>query len=282
MSRLSGFRIPPLSAAVNVAMQTLRQTIPDKNKGNAAAPEQPTERVRFAQLNSGGSQEHCEMSNMTPPAGNQSLSNLNPWSPDKSDQAEDSFNQGYQTGPVAKQPSLTSVDFGSEDDFQEGMSNVQINEYQAAWNVTNAIQGMFIVSLPFAVLRGGYWAIAAMIGIAYICCYTGKILVECLYEFDPVQGKQVRVRDSYVSIAKECFGKKYGARAVNIAQIIELLMTCILYVVVCGDLMIGTFPNGAIDTRSWMMLIGLLLLPLGKLYQLLLPNFNTKQKCNFF
>jgi hypothetical protein len=123
---------------------------------------------------------------------------------------------------------------------------------------------MFIVSLPFAVLRGGYWAIAAMVGIAYICCYTGKILVECLYEFDVQTGRQIRVRDSYVSIAKECFGKKYGARMVNIAQIIELLMTCILYVVVCGDLMIGTFPEGAIDTRSWMMLVGIFLIPLGK------------------
>lgn len=51
----------------------------------------------------------------------------------------------------------------------------RINEYQAAWNVTNAIQGMFIVSLPFAVLRGGYWAIIAMVGIAHICCYTGKV-----------------------------------------------------------------------------------------------------------
>ena len=43
-------------------------------------------------------------------------------------------------------------------------------------------QGMFIVSLPYTVLHGGYWAIVAMIGVAYICCYTGKILVDCLYE----------------------------------------------------------------------------------------------------
>lgn len=120
-------------------------------------------------------------------------------------------------------------------------------------HVIHVSQGMFIVSLPFAVLRGGYWAIAAMIGVAHICCYTGKILVECLYELDPVTGQRVRVRDSYVSIAKECFGPRVGARVVNIAQIIELLMTCILYIVVCGDLMIGTFPEGAIDTRSWMM-----------------------------
>lgn len=59
----------------------------------------------------------------------------------------------------------------------------------------------------------------------------------------------MRVRDSYVAIAKVCFGKRIGARIVSIAQIIELLMTCILYVVVCGDLMAGTFTEGAMDSR---------------------------------
>lgn len=64
----------------------------------------------------------------------------------------------------------------TESDFACGEGGTEkINEYQAAWNVTNAIQGMFIVSLPFAVLRGGYWAIIAMVGIAHICCYTGKV-----------------------------------------------------------------------------------------------------------
>lgn len=76
-----------------------------------------------------------------------------------------------------------------------------------------------------------------------------QILVQCLYEPDPNTGEPVRVRDSYVSIAKVCFGPKVGARAVSVAQIIELLMTCILYVVVCGDLMAGTFPEGALDSR---------------------------------
>jgi vesicular inhibitory amino acid transporter len=70
--------------------------------------------------------------------------------------------------------------FGSDSTFagaeaEGGPPGVKINEFQAAWNVTNAIQGMFIVSLPFAVLRGGYWAIIAMVGIAHICCYTGKV-----------------------------------------------------------------------------------------------------------
>lgn len=83
----------------------------------------------------------------------------------------------------------------------EGGGGHKIDEMQAAWNVTNAIQGMFIVSLPFAVLHGGYWAIVAMVGIAYICCYTGKVLVQCLYEPDPATGQLVRVRDSYVNNA---------------------------------------------------------------------------------
>lgn len=259
MHNLRNIRIPPVSAALNVAFQTLRQQMPEK----PSSDNPPSEKVHFAQTNHathGTSGEHHELSNMT------HHPNTNPFlSGELNTQAEESFNQGYQTvggrGSSSRPHSMSSMDM-SEDDFVEGRSEVKINEYQAAWNVTNAIQGMFIVSLPFAVLRGGYWAIAAMIGVAYICCYTGKILVECLYEFDMQTGKQVRVRDSYVSIAKECFGKKYGAKVVNIAQIIELLMTCILYVVVCGDLMYGGFA-GTLDSRSWMMFIGIMLLPLG-------------------
>lgn len=80
---------------------------------------------------------------------------------------------GYQSQyPNRRQDSVASTDSS----FVGGEGGTErINEFQAAWNVTNAIQGMFIVSLPFAVLRGGYWAIIAMIGIAYICCYTGKV-----------------------------------------------------------------------------------------------------------
>ena len=106
---------------------------------------------------------------------------------------------------------------------------------------------MFIVSLPFGVLHGGYWAILAMVGIAHICCHTGKILVECLYEEE--NGELVRVRGSYKEVAQEVFGAKIGGNIVNAAQLIELMMTCILYVVLCGDLLMGAFPRGNVDTR---------------------------------
>merc|ERR1712012_557568 len=91
---------------------------------------------------------------------------------------------------------------------KDGSQGGKITEYEAAWNVTTAIQGMFIVSLPYAVFHGGYWAILAMIGIAYICCYTGKILVDCLYETDEF-GETKKVRYSYNEIAQEVFGKRF-------------------------------------------------------------------------
>lgn len=114
---------------------------------------------------------------------------------------------------------------------------------------------MFIVSLPYAVLHGGWWAVFALVGVSYICYYTGVILVECLYDDE---GR--RIRGSYVQIAEAVWGPRIGGRMVNIAQLIELLMTCILYVVLCGDLLEGSFPQAAMDKMGWMMLSCILLL----------------------
>lgn len=119
---------------------------------------------------------------------------------------------------------------------------------------------MFIVSFPYAVRHGGYWAIFAMILIAYICCHTGKILVDCLYERNDA-GQRVRVRSSYVEIAERVWGPGIGGTIVNLAQLIELLMTCILYLVLCGELMEGSFPDSPVDLRSWIMISTAFLLP---------------------
>lgn len=263
LNHVRALPVPPIRNVLNVAWQTAKQTLPVKpkkndyeepnNTGPPPVPPRP-QSVRFADME--GVEPMHETHELNP-----FRNATNDYQPNGSHEGggggynsmEDTgfndggdYDQGYQTGGFQnRQASIAS----SDSEFCEGRSAIKINEYQAAWNVTNAIQGMFIVSLPFAVLRGGYWAIIAMIGIAHICCYTGKILVHCLYEPDPITGEPQRVRDSYVGIAKVCFGPKTGARMVNMAQIIELLMTCILYVVVCGDLMAGTFPEGSLDTR---------------------------------
>ncbi|XP_066601436.1 vesicular inhibitory amino acid transporter [Prorops nasuta] len=266
MASFRGFTIPSLGATFNVAWATIKAKWPENSpcmeliRGPGMGPGQSQGQPGgFKTFEEGG--ENTEMMTMN---GEEAYREQN-----SVGIAEDSFS--YQrNGDKRRTGSASSGEFSEYDEGggEFGGSGMKINEWQAAWNVTNAIQGMFIVSLPFAVLSGGYWAIMAMIGIAYICCYTGKCLVECLYELDTVTGQRVRVRDSYVGIAKECFGPRWGGRVVNIAQIIELLMTCILYVVLCGDLINGINPGAGIDKRSWMMLIGIFLLPLGFLKSL--------------
>ncbi|XP_052090311.1 vesicular inhibitory amino acid transporter-like [Mytilus californianus] len=121
---------------------------------------------------------------------------------------------------------------------------------------------MFVVSFPYAVLQGGYWTLLAIIVVAYICCHTGKILVECLYEEDQY-GQKIRVHCSYVDIANLVFGPRFGGRIVNVAQMIELLMTCILYILLCGDLIIGCFreSESPLDLSYWIMISAAFLLP---------------------
>lgn len=115
---------------------------------------------------------------------------------------------------------------------------------------------MFVVSLPYAVLHGGWWGVFALVFVAYICYYTGLLLIECLYDN---QGN--RVLKSYKSVAEQCWGKPWGGRLVLSAQMTELLMTCILYIVLCGDLMEGSFPDAKMDKMGWMLLSTAVLLP---------------------
>ncbi|KAG5864339.1 hypothetical protein JTB14_022613 [Gonioctena quinquepunctata] len=135
MNRLGQIRLPPLSAAVNVANQIRRQILPEKNE----CQQNQHERVHFAQLpeqnntNHGGT-EHHEMSNMK--GTNPFLADVNTYQT----QEDSGFNQEYQR----QQSRMSSIDFSDGSDFVEGKCEVKINEYQAAWNVTNAIQVMFM------------------------------------------------------------------------------------------------------------------------------------------
>ena len=92
---------------------------------------------------------------------------------------------------------------------------------------------MFVVSFPYAILHGGLWALAAIVIVACVCCYTGEILVHCLYDVDfAANGARIRrKRTSYVQIAERVWGKANGARLVNTAQLIgsdSLIGTIIL------------------------------------------------------
>uniref|UniRef100_UPI00398EBE3D vesicular inhibitory amino acid transporter n=1 Tax=Pristiophorus japonicus TaxID=55135 RepID=UPI00398EBE3D len=138
-----------------------------------------------------------------------------------------------------------------------------ITTWEAGWNVTNAIQGIFVLGLPYAVLHSGYVGLFLIMLSAVICCYTGKILIACLYE-ENEEGQHVRVRTSYEDIANACciqLFPKLGGKIVNFAQVVELIMTCILYLVVSGNLMFHSFPQMQISEVAWFIIAVVMLVP---------------------
>ncbi|XP_064026194.1 vesicular inhibitory amino acid transporter-like [Pogoniulus pusillus] len=138
-----------------------------------------------------------------------------------------------------------------------------ITSWEAGWNVTNAIQGIFVLGLPYALLHSGYSGLFLIILAAALCCYTGKTLIACLYE-ENEEGQLVRVRDTYEDIANACCKKlspRLGGIAVSVTQVTELLMTCTLYLVVSGNLLSHSFPAAAVPEGAWSALACAALLP---------------------
>ncbi|KAK2856043.1 hypothetical protein Q5P01_004778 [Channa striata] len=150
-----------------------------------------------------------------------------------------------------------------------------ITAWEAGWNVTNAIQGIFVLGLPFALVQSGYVGLILLVLSAWVCNHTGRILVACLYEHDPSGGSdcgsKVRVRHSYQDVVEaSCKGlwpnwPGLWGWMVNVAQVVELLMTCTLYLVVstsllCESLSAMAAPRSLCSLVSLMFLLPCLLL----------------------
>uniref|UniRef100_A0A4W6DUX3 Vesicular inhibitory amino acid transporter n=1 Tax=Lates calcarifer TaxID=8187 RepID=A0A4W6DUX3_LATCA len=134
-----------------------------------------------------------------------------------------------------------------------------ITAWEAGWNVTNAIQGIFVLGLPFALVQSGYMGLVLLVLSAWVCNHTGRILVACLYE------EQQRIRHSYQDIVEACCKGLWpnwpglGGWMVNVAQVIELLMTCTLYLVFSTSLLSDSLTGMAVP-RSVCSLISLMFL----------------------
>ncbi|XP_070843850.1 vesicular inhibitory amino acid transporter-like [Chaetodon trifascialis] len=146
-----------------------------------------------------------------------------------------------------------------------------ITAWEAGWNVTNAIQGIFVLGLPFALVQSGYVGLVLLVLSAWVCNHTGRILVACLYEEEQSGGSglesKVRVRHSYQDVVEACCKGLWpnwpglGGWMVNVAQVIELLMTCTLYLVVSTSLLSDSLSGMAVPRSVCSLLSLMFLLP---------------------
>ncbi|KAG9282317.1 vesicular inhibitory amino acid transporter-like [Astyanax mexicanus] len=153
----------------------------------------------------------------------------------------DDLNRTYRENTS---PSSSQSEHSDDHEGETQHTQPKITTWEAGWNITNAIQGIFVLGLPYAVLQSGYTGLLLLVLSALLCCYTGKILISCLYEEDEM-GQLHRIRHTYADIADACWSRlcpRLGGKLVNVTQVVELMMTCILYLVVSSNLMSNSFP----------------------------------------
>ena len=134
------------------------------------------------------------------------------------------------------------------------------SSFETFWNISNTIQGLPILVIPYAVRNGGYLAILTLLLVAAASNYTGKTIVRCLYEKDSKTGRQRRVRDSYADVGN-AFLPKIGGHLVLCIQFLELLFVASLYPLLVGRLLANSFPHVAAPCWLWTFIGGVLFVP---------------------
>ena len=131
----------------------------------------------------------------------------------------------------------------------------------AGWNVTNLIQGTGILGVPYAVMMGGWAAVAVIVIVAGVCCYTGKLLVDCLYVESKRTGVRKRVHVNYPEVGEAAW-PGWGNRIVSVVQVCEMFGGVIMYIVllatVFSDILNGKTP---LDIYQWAVVCAYVALP---------------------
>ena len=130
----------------------------------------------------------------------------------------------------------------------------------AGWNVSNLIQGTGILGVPYAVQQGGWAAVFMIFFVALLCCYTGKLLIETMYETSRKTGIRRRLRVNYPEVAEACLGHR-GLVLIGIIQSIEMYSAVILYIILLGTAWNDILSKWNLGLKAWSTINCVVVLP---------------------
>lgn len=131
----------------------------------------------------------------------------------------------------------------------------------AGWNVTNVIQGMGILGIPYAVKEGGLLAVVSIFIVAVFCDISGILLVDCLYEISPRSKLRKRVRESYLEVG-DAVWPGVGGKVVNVVQTIEMYSAAVLYLILLTKMFSQiTAKYLPLGVNEWAVVCSLAVLP---------------------
>ncbi|XP_062178377.1 amino acid transporter AVT1I-like isoform X1 [Phragmites australis] len=132
--------------------------------------------------------------------------------------------------------------------------------FKTCFNGVNALSGVGILSIPYALSQGGWLSLLIFFAIAIICFYTGILLQRCIDSSSLVK--------TYPDIGELAFGRK-GKFIVAIFMYLELYLVAIDFLILEGDNLEKLFPNANFHVaglkigskQGFVLIFSLLVLP---------------------
>ncbi|GMN41856.1 hypothetical protein TIFTF001_011065 [Ficus carica] len=131
---------------------------------------------------------------------------------------------------------------------------------RTCFNGINALSGVGILSIPYALSQGGWLSLALLFSVAILCWYTGLLLKRCMDSNPLIK--------TYPDIGEAAFGRK-GRTMISVFMYLELFLVAVEFLILEGDNLDKMFPNtnfkiGGLKVkgqRGFMLLTALVILP---------------------
>ncbi|CAL4962802.1 unnamed protein product [Urochloa decumbens] len=143
--------------------------------------------------------------------------------------------------PLLSGSATKGADLATADDLEAA----QLPSYGGAsfsrtcLNLTNAVSGIGVLSMPYAVAQGGWASLALFALVGALCYYTGTLIERCM-RADP---DAIR---SYPDIGEFAFGPGCR-RTIALFMYVELYLVAISFLVLEGDNLHKLFPGAAVE-----------------------------------
>ncbi|WVZ06404.1 hypothetical protein V8G54_019750 [Vigna mungo] len=135
-----------------------------------------------------------------------------------------------------------------------------VSLFHTCLNGLNAISGVGILSVPYALASGGWLSLVLLFGIATAALYTGTLIKRCM-------DMNTNIR-SYPDIGELAFGKT-GRIIVSVSMYTELYLVSMGFLILEGDNLSNLFPNAKVHIAGlaiagkqfFVILVSLIILP---------------------
>ena len=162
--------------------------------------------------------------------------------------------------PLFIKRNLYSRDIADDDikECEKEQCKDGLTEIETYFSIINGIMGTGILAMGFVFRCAGFWALFIVPVVAMAGNYTGKILVEMLYETDKY-GKRYRSREGYLDLG-ELLIPRFGKYLVDVVNTIENFAHSVLVLLLAGGVMHEIVPM--LGDHLWTVLCVIPVLPI--------------------